>query len=434
VITSGSSFDETGVVVIITGNTTDRSVRRNSPSVCVVLGLCAVASTQLAFYGRLVGAGIPGDPVLDYAAFGWLTLALVAWRQSPQRSWRWLLIVGALATVPSHVFAIVPAYVDWMRIPYLLIESAAWPFVMVGVFGAATAAWRSGLRVAGAIGFGAPLVVSTVAGIVAARLAFSFNAAVPLIGLLVGAGTVLAARTEDDRSPVEPHRPTWQVTVACVVASLAPMLLQATSRMPFASSDQYLLIVGSSVLGIALAAGAIAGLRVLVAGSVAGLLLSAMTSLNRIPGLTDLDGLVGGSYVVGGLAALAAGIVLTRSPAMAMIGALGLGVVVLALLVLLMFSVESGVAAPILLIPTVMAAVPALASLGTLLAENGDGPAAFVGLTVGVTVGLDGLAGHVRDTAVESPAVGAYLSAAVFLALAAVLTVFANRRFVQAGG
>lgn len=417
--------------MIISKDTTDNSVRSNSPSVCVVLGLCAIAAIQFAFYGRLLGIGNPTDPVLDYASFVWLALALVLWRVSPQRCWRRLLIVGALATVPSQVFAIVPAYRDWMRIPYLLVDSAAWPFVMVGVLGAATAAWRSGQRVAGAVGFGATLVVSVGASIIAARLAFYVNVAVPVVGLLVVGATVLAALTANDRFPGEPRRPTWRVTVACVVASLAPMLLSAS--WPFLPSDQYLLVVGSAVLGIALVAGAVAGLRVLVVGSVAGLLLSAMTSLNRIPGLPDFEGLTGGAYAFGGLAALAAGIAVSRSRAGTTIGVIGLAVVVLVLLVLLLLSVDP-TAAPILLILLVIAAVPVLASLGTVLAESGDGPAAFVGLAIAVMVGLVRLAGHVRETATESPAVAAYLSAAVFLALAAVLTVFANRRFVQAGG
>ncbi|MPZ82294.1 MAG: hypothetical protein GEV28_18600 [Actinophytocola sp.] len=101
------------------------------------------------------------------------------------------MVLGALCTVPNLVLMLAPeSFAPWMRDPYLMVDSASRPLLLVGVLGVATAVWRVGNRGAGAVLLGATLVVPALTSFVVATLVFGVGAFVPVIGLVLATATV----------------------------------------------------------------------------------------------------------------------------------------------------------------------------------------------------------------------------------------------------
>lgn len=425
--------------------------------VCAALGLGALAAAQLGVLGQLRAAGLATNDVASYTPVVVLVLALLAWQLSPRLSWVVLVALGAVGTVPSLVLTLAPEmFAPWMRVPYLMIDSASRPLLLVGVLGVATLVWRTGNRPAGAALLGATLVVPTLTTFVLAALIFGVDIVVPVIGLVLVLATVAAtiAAAVTHPGPVEPEPgPGWRVTVAGAVAGVAPVVYRLW-RGPdphrpggdaadyYAEAGQHALVVGLVVLGIGLLAGAVAGPRVLVAGTAGGLLLGAVSSLAG-PAAQDIHDLPAGVPAVVALAAVVAGVAMALMHARMVVGVAGLGVLIVGLLVLyLVFSADepifgaevTNVLTPVLLVVTVIAAVSVFASLGTVLAPAGEVPATFAGVVAAVATGVIGITTYATFSVPDDvPAIlGTYPPVIVVLAIAAGLTAVAHRQWERA--
>lgn len=422
--------------------------------VCAVLGLATFAVAQATVLDKmmLVGFATGGD-LSAYSSIVALVLALLAWHLSPRWSWPVLIGLGALCAVPSQIFLLSRDFLaDWMRTPYLVIDAAARPLLLVGLVGAAVAVWQAGRRGAGAALLGAPLVMPVLTSLVMSTLVFERAEYLPITGLVLAPATIVAVLVAAaTRSSASVSRPEWRVTVGGVVAGVASVVYQLwpqPDRPPereyaidevadafdgyYTALGQYLLTVGLVASGVVLLAGFVAGPRVLVTGVAAGLVLSAPATLVG-PVAINIVGWSTGTAFVLALVALAVGVAVALSRARTVVGVVGLGVVVVWLLVLWVgprpeeFRAEN---IGVVLVVLVTAAVPIFASLGTLLAPA-EVPAAFAGIAAGIAGAFGGISGYLAfspaDDQAEQP--GTYLLVIVPLVVAAGLIVLAHRRW-----
>jgi hypothetical protein len=421
--------------------------------VCAAAGFGVLALERFSVISQLYLFGVDRAEWVAYVQAAVLVLALVAWHFAP-RSWGVLMTFGVLCAVPAHVLMLWPkALGEWVRVPYLAINAASAPLLLVGLLGVATAVWRVGRHSAGAVLFGVTLLVPPIARLVVPTSVRDFEAAGLSVTGLVVAGvavmvTIAAAVTAP--RPVEPEPgPTWQVTVAGAVAGATPVAyLLWPLPDPNATRDltgylTYFLIVGLVLLGVGLLAGVLAGLRVLVAGAAAGLLLGAVSALTTGVAtyirIWDMGGVLA---TAAGVVVLVAGAAAAWPRARAVLGIAGLGVVILGLTVLwLMFSSEMPLSAvdtvrlvmATLMGVTVISAVAVSASLGTVVAEAGEAPAAFAGVAAAITGGAGAISVYFLYDEMIGESVrrqwlpdNLYPSAFVLLIGAAVLTVVAH--------
>jgi hypothetical protein len=434
----------------------DLNRQRRAPvllMVCAAAGLGVLALAQFGVISQLYLFGVDREGWVAYVQAAVLVLALVAWHLAP-RSWGVLMTLGVLCAVPAHVLLLWPkAFGEWVRVPYLAINAAAAPLLLVGLLGAATAVWRVGRHSAGAVLFGVTLLVSPIANLVMPTAMRDFDGTELSVTGLVVAGvavmvTIAAAVTAP--RPVEPEPgPTWQVTVAGAVAGATPaMYVLWPPPDPNVTRDltgylTYFLIVGLVLLGVGLFAGVLAGLRVLVAGAAAGLLLGAVSALDTgVATHIRLWEMGGELAAAAGVVVLVAGAAVAWPRARAVLGIAGLGVVILGLAVLwLMFSSEmpfSAVGPVRVVMATLMgvaiiSAVAVSSFLGTVVAEAGEAPATFAGVAAAITGGAGMISVYLLYNQAAGESVyrqwfpdNLYPSAFVFLVGAAVLTVVAH--------
>jgi hypothetical protein len=428
---------------------------RRSPALlvsCAAVGLGVLALLHFNVIVPLYLFGTADEPYVPYVQAAALLLALLVWHVSP-RSWGVLVTLGALCAAPAHVLLLWPElFGEWVRVPYFVVDAAARPLLLVGLLGVATAVWRAGRHGAGAVLFGATLVVPAIASLVVPTFVVDLDNGVPVTMLvLVGAVvalTVPAALTASRQ--VEPEvGPEWQVTVGGIVAGAAPTVFYVW-RAPdpdsasgdaddlYAEFSQHFLVVGLVVLGIGLLGGIVAGLRVLVAGAAAGLLLGAVSVLAG-EAAVSIGSLTGGLAAAVGVLVLAVGVGVALPRVRAVLGVAGLGVVIVGLVVTWLVFAERTIAdtdavhalTTTLAAITIIAGVAVCASLGTVVASAGEAPAAFAGVAAAVTAGVSGIALYYRygvgTTASPRFLESNYPPALVFLVLATVLTVVAHR-------
>lgn len=164
--------------------------------VCAALGLGTFATAQLFVLDQLAVLAIDAEDVSEYTWFGVLVLALLVWHLSPRWSWPALLGLGALCALPTHVRLLSDSFEPWMRIPYVAIDAASRPLLLVGLLGAAAAVWRAGRRAIGTALLGAPLIVPPLMTFVVAT--FANDEAVdeaeflPVTGLVLAVATIIA--------------------------------------------------------------------------------------------------------------------------------------------------------------------------------------------------------------------------------------------------
>lgn len=429
------------------------------PPVCAVVGLVALAVAQLNVFGQIWFVGLVENAAAVYTGVVVLVAALLAWHLWPRRSWGVLLIAGSVCVLPTPVLWLVEdAFTDWMLTPYLVVSASALPLLLVGTLGAATATWRTGRRGAGAALLGATLVMRQMTSFSIAAIVLGEGKLIPVITLVVLAATILCAAVAvvSGPAPIEPEpRPGWQVTIGGALAGSTsaivyhlwpapePASAEGDFELYYDVAGQHYLVVGLVVLGIGLLAGAAAGLRVLVSGVAAGLLLGALSSLVW-PATQGLYGLPDGVPALLTLGAAVAAVFLAVWHARLVVGAAGLGVLVAGLL--MVWSnlradepfVDADVidmVAPVLLVVAIIAATSTLASLGAGLASPGEAPAAFAGVTAAVTFGIGGVTNYlaVDPSADEPELTGTYPPVIACLVLAIALTVLAHRLWQDRG-
>lgn len=413
---------------------------------CAVAGLGALAVAQLGLV-RQIWSSPETDEVITYTESAVLVLALLAWHMSPRRSWLVLVVLGASCTVPTQVLLLAQeSFGPSARIPYLVLDSASRPLLLVGLLGVATVVWRAGRRgIAGALlGVAMLLPMLTLFVLLPTNGVGSF---VPVLGLVLVAATavvtVVTAMT-DPRLTESAPRPRWRVTIAGAVAGLTPLVHRiwptpepaaSGAHAYYEQAGPHFLVVGLAVLGIGLVVGAIAGPRVLVAGTATGLLHGATWSLAGLA-VRDIDALPDGVSPIIALAALAAGGAIALSRAKAMIGVTVLGVLVLGLLVeWLVFVVnetrfDGKVFA--LLVVAVIAAVPVIATLGAMVSSAGAAPAVFAGVAAAVSAGVNKITAAVFYLAPgDKSAFNLYPPVMVALGVAAGLTMLVHRQVTR---
>jgi hypothetical protein len=426
--------------------------QRRSPVllvVCAAVGLGVLVVVQFGVVAQLYLFGVDRAEWVAYVQAAVLVLALVAWHLE-SLSWGVLVALGALCTVPTQVLLLWPdLFGDWMSVPYLAVNAASGPLLLVGLLGVATAVWRMGQHSAGAVLFGVTVVLPGIGGLIvptAVRDLGFMTTGLPVIGLVlavVAVAVTIAAAVTAPRAVDAGGRPTWQVTAAGAVAGATPVVYllwpppDINVTRDLTDYTNYFLLVGLVLLGIGLLAGAVAGPRVLVTGVAAGLLLGAV-SLLAGHAATSIGALPGPFAAVVGLAALAAGVAVALPRARAVLGVAGLGVAILGLVVLsLMFTdrVFQDVGAvraftTTLAAVTIVSGAAVFASLGTVVAAAGEAPAAFAGVAAAIAGGAGGVANYFSNFMSSGGfrfAETNYPPVPVFLVLAAALTVVAHR-------
>ncbi len=429
----------------------EHSPRSSLPLIlCVAAGIGALCAAQFAHSNPI---SYPGE-LPFYTQSVALLVALVTWHLFPRRAWAWLTVAGSLCTVPVLLLLLRDADLPEDEWWYEVIVFGARSLLVVGLLGAATLVWRAGHRKVGAGLMGATLTAPVVSTLAVATAAVAAPTVVMVVGLALAALTVvLAARAWNAPEPTEPATsPGWRVTLAGAAAWVAtgihewwPAPDPSDANGTAALLDElrsHFLVVGLLLVGIGLVAGLVAGPRVLMAGVAGGLLLgSTAPAINSA--WMEVRVLEPPTYLplVVALAALAAGVLLARARASALLGAGVLGALALGLLVA--YLVNDGPSATdnrmafdltpfaaIALAIIVVGAVPVFASLGSVLAPSGAAPAALIGVGSAIGFGVSALTTYVvNPSPVTYGTVSGYPALMVGLVVVAVVTVVAARRW-----
>lgn len=334
------------------------------------LGLMLTRNSEVyamaARAGRSAGAGWP--PAL------YLTLlvplaALLVWRAWPRRATGWLLLAGTLCAVPSTLLTLASMvdsnwldHADWLVYGWgKVLIGILWECSVVGtlfgLLGAANALWLAGARGPGsalaglivAMQLGGPIIYLSLrlSDLGDAKLVLGWSG----IGLLVLAlaGAVVAVRGTGRLPSIPEVRPGWPLTIGAGIAAASPILMrlwpsglpQLGDRAPRPGGayrdtadvlGNHLLYIGLVFLAIGVLVGALAGARVLLAAATAGILLgTTATAVGRLGAGDDLVALTVGLLLV----SLAAGFALALSRWRALVGAAGLGLLILGLLLVM---------------------------------------------------------------------------------------------------
>lgn len=428
------------------------------PLVCAVTGLAALAAAQLNVFGQIWFVGIVKNDASVYVSLAVLVMALLAWHLWPRRSWGVLLIAGSVCTLPTPVLWLAEdVFADWMLTPYLAISASAPPLLLVGTLGAATATWRTGRRGTGAALLGATVATRPLTAFSVAGITLGEGKLIPVITLVVVVAAIVSAVVAIVTGPasIEPEpRPDWQVTIGGALAGITPSIVFNLWPPPESNSvgdaeayytvaGQHFLVVGLVVIGIGLLTGAAAGLRVLVSGVAAGLLLGALSGLVW-PAAAEMYDMPTGIPALLALGALVAAVFIALWRARLVVGTAGLGVLMASLLVLwsngraddpFLGAEVTDVLTPVLLVVAVIAATSTFASLGAGLATPGEAPAAFAGVTAAVMAGVSAVMNYFsfRSSDDVPEAAGTYLPVIAVLAVAIGLTVLAHRLWQDRG-
>lgn len=443
--------------------------------VAAIAGLGALVVAQFGIPAQIgvASAGVRAGAAVDLLVFTpivALALALPAWHLFPRRAWPVLVVAGSVGMLPTLVAALSPVF-DTAGSLHLVTGAAARPLLVVGVLGAATAAYRDGYRRAGAVVAGATLVVPPLAAFVVPPLLIRSASGLAVTGLvLVVVAAVVAVRAAfGTPPPAEPDpSPEWRVTAAGVVAGLTPVIYRlwpgpsATASRPTTETvsldawpdearrlaeyakeaADHSLIVGVIVLAIGVAVAIAAGVRVFVTGVAAGLLLGAAATLTS-PAAIDLYDLPDFLPAVLGAVALAIAVVLALPRYRVVVGVSCLGLLIAGLLVLyLAFTADepvldtdvTRVVTPVLLAVTVVGMLSVCTSLGLVVLPASATPATYAGVVGAVAAGVAGIgASYALDPPSDTPPTFAiYPPVMAFLVVAGALTLFAAHRW-QAG-
>ena len=422
-------------------------------------GLGVLVAAQFSVMAHLgvvtagMGAGVMVN-LLVYTPLVVLALALPAWHRFPRRSWPVLVVAGAVCTLPNLLASLFSAgELERLSEPFLVLDAASRPLLLVGLLGAATAVYRSGRRRAGAVVVGATLILPPLTTFVMAPLLFSANLVVPVIGLvLVVAGacvTVVAAVTAPPPAEPEP-RPEWRVTLAGVAAGVTPVVFRwwpgpnpygrgGDIEGYYRETETYFLVVGLVVLGIGAVAAIAAGARVFVTGVAAGLLLGAVATLTG-PAASDLRDVPAYVPLFVAVVALAVGVGCALPRYRVMTGVSGLGLLIAGLLALyLVYTADepvwepdvTNVLTPVLLAVTVVAVLSVFSSLGMVVLPSGAAPATFAGVVGTVAAGAAAIGtSYAFDRSNDTPGEFAtYPPVMAFLVVAGALTLVAWQRW-----
>ena len=431
-----------------------------------LLGWCAAASFGVLFIKSnsllQVSATRPDSPLImtpgvaDYLPLVAPALALVLWAVFPRRAWPWLLLAGALCSAPQPVASLTPGVFPGWTWPFTVIVGSAPAFTLVGVLGAASLMWHAGRRASSASLVGTALVVQLVGPVVIGSAMLEtpgfYRVLAIALTLLAIVGSIFATVVAKGATPPEVPRPGWRVTAAASVAALSGGLPLVWRFNPYgyvgdpevlaSSVADYYLRIGLVFLAIGLVVGALAGLRSLLCALTAGLLIGTFGMLIE-PSVEVLQEIVV-IAVIAVAVSLAIGWVATLSRWRAQIGATGLAVVVVGLLVL--FGIfdsddppDDGTGftkglTPVLLVVGVVAAVAAMGSVGSYLAPALETPAVLAGLTTPFALGAITIIAHFTITTPpdRAPLVGLLPGAAAGLFIPAVLLMLLVQRHRQA--
>lgn len=435
---------------------TPAAPQRHRPSNTTLVVWCAVASFGLLFMKAndvLAVASLryytpEAAKVADYVPLVSAAAALLAWHLAPRRAWAWLLLAGGACALPGAVLGVAPdLHGPWVFNVLPALVGSAPAFTIVGLLGAATIVWQSGARAAGGALVGTALVVQLLGPVVIAAIAYDPAAlrnvvgALPMVSVVVAvvalAGAVaalVAAR------PDEPTRPDWRATTAGAVASLTQVVLLVwhpdPPTTPWERPD-YFLHIGLVLLAAGVVIAAAAGRQVLLAAVSMGLLLGAfgmlitpsVEVLREIPVLAVIAAV--GSTLLGAVAAW--------SRWSQQIGAGGLLVVFLGLLVLfLLFNSDmefhsykdfAFAATPVLLVVSVVGVACAGATTAGVLAERSTTPVVLAGATTPLSLGTVAVIAHftLHQPEGKAPIAGLLPPTAIALLVAVVALVALSR-------
>ncbi|WP_459723214.1 hypothetical protein [Actinophytocola sp. KF-1] len=424
-----------------------------------VAGLGVLVAAQFSVMAQLgvVTAGMGGGTMVEllvYTPLVVLALAVPVWHRFPRRSWVVLVVAGAVCTLPNQLASLFsPRDLERLSDPFVAVDAASRPLLVVGLLGAATAVYRSGRRRAGGVLVGATLTVPPLTTFVMGPAMFSGNVVMPVAGLVlvvVGTGVaVVAAVTAPPLAEPEP-RPEWRVTLAGVATALAPVVFRwwpgpdpygrgGDIESYFLEAEAYFLLVGLLVLGIGVVAAIAAGARVFVAGVAAGLLLGAVATLTA-PAASDLQDVPGYVQVFLAVGAFAVGVVCALPRYRVVTGVSCLGLLVAGLLALyLMYSAGepvrdqdvTNVLTPVLLAVTVIAVLSLFSSLGVVVLPSGAAPATFAGVAGAVAAGTAAIGASYAFDRDGDPqgALATYPPVMAFLVVAAALTLVGRHRW-----
>lgn len=414
---------------------------------CVAAGIGVLGVAQLG----------QGNPIAPHAELPFYTqavalvVALIAWHLFPRRSWTWLTVAGSLCAIPILLLLLEDADLPEDEWWYEVIAMSARPLLIVGLLGAATLVWRAGHRKAGAALTGAVLTVPMVGTVAIWAAVRGARTELMVVGLALVALTVVLAVWARN-APESAASPGWRVTLAGAVAWVAlgvhqwwpePDVSQANGTADLLDQLKgHFVWVGLVLVGVGLVAGLVAGPRVLMAGLAGGLLLGSVTP-SVGSAMVEIRIVEVSSFLppVVVLVALAAGVLLARARARAILGAVVLGALAVGLLVVHLMAdtpsaAGSRMTTDLILFATIplaiiaVAAVPVFASLGSTLAQDGAAPAALVGVAAAIGSGVSGIVTYaVNSSPVTYGTTDGYPALMVGLVVVAVVTVVAARRW-----
>lgn len=371
-----------------------------TPRTHILVG-CVAASLGLLLLKPLdpnqmsmIRGGLVG-PTSPYPAAAAAALGLLAWRLAPRHAWAWLLVAGAVCTVPTAAMTVDPNLLTTSNHELLtaLVDGGT-VFTLIGILDAATLVWHAGRRAAGAALTGAAMGLRLVGStaelhaesILDEDLHTTMTVALAAVGLVAAAVAVFV------RQLPECAPPRWRVTLAGAVLAAAPVIhylwdpISTTGR-----PSDYFLWLTLILATLGLVAGAAGGVAILLASIATGLMLGIFGMLLVLSSaVVPSQGLLA-SLLVGGCGA---GYLLALSRLRTTFGVGGLVVVAIGLVSL--FPRSSGTAgaslldvlAPVLVAVAVISVVVATASMGDALAERSESPAVFAGLAVPFTFAL----------------------------------------------
>lgn len=425
------------------------------------LGLLFLKGNELLTYMTSEPGMVPVRhvSVVSYLALALPILTLLGWHRWPHRSWPWLLLTGAICTLPFAAFAVRSSlYRDWMNDALLLLTDAGAVCTLVGLLGAATWMCQAGRRNGGAALIGTVLVVQLVGPVVlltmrptAADLVRSVYIGLPAIALIGSGAAVWQATRYRHELPRPDLRPGWRATIAgglVAAAPLLPYLWQPHFTGPGTYEHikdtlaDYYLYIGLALLTIGLVAGTALAPAALVPAAGTGLMLGAfgMLILPSVEILVDYVALT----AVAAVGSVVIGFVLALSRWRARIGSFGLAGVVAGLVVVAVLvnsdrpfhSYEGFIrgVTPVLVIVGIIAGLAAISAIGAPLAANADAPATLAGLTTPFTLATIAIIGHFgqAEPADKAPLAGLLPPTAVALFVAALLVLVCERSAPEA--
>ncbi|HVX44359.1 MAG TPA: hypothetical protein VHC49_10755 [Mycobacteriales bacterium] len=396
----------------------------STPPVRPVLIWCTLASLGVLFLKQdIILSTISARSALSYQFIHvtWISYValvlpaagLIAWQLNSRQSWPWLLVIGAAAAMPGAVLHLDPGLGrSWMSEPLIACAAISSTATLIGLLSAANWMWHHGAQAEGNALTGTALVIQVVGPVVLLTLWGAhadimrwLNIVLPALALAGSAAVPVLTRAT---TGARPAGPSWPVTATGGLAATAPLLFYVwqpdLSTPPRTLGDvgavadrvaDYYLYVGLTFFAVGLVLGLLLGRRILLAAAASGILMAALGML-IVPAVEVLIDYVLLTVVAAAFSVII-GFVLARTRWRAQIGMTGLGVIGIGLVVLAVlfnsdrsfdsyYSFTEGLTPPLVIIG-IIAAITALAAVGSAVAEDGAAPAALAGLATPFTLG-----------------------------------------------